>query len=716
MAQKPIGYYGEFRPTGVDQSAARRFEALAGLADQVGDIAFQIGAKRAEKIGAEKGEKAGRAAAERLAKPQPEVGPPEDVEPPKTKEGFLASMSIEAQAYNTAMQSSFLSSVSEDAKTGIERLAIQYPDDVQAFQINVQKYIQGLLEGVGPEYKDVVEATINDYVARSETQVFKNEIAKNRTNAKNNQLGRLTSLSNEAAKLMSEGDEEGATSAILERNTIIQSLLTTEDITPEEAANYQQKTSERIETQRQVKKVKDFIFDPANDDETNLQRARQALETFRESDFPDQTPESLERIEASIRGEIAEFEAQINGDIAAKTQANALAFSNLQIAAINNLQPSSESRQQADSMLENNAITASQRTQIYNATYRQDETRTAKAQAMSRVSERLGGDTNAIPDQSDVNTYYEANIDLYNANPNKIDMQVELISSTRQIPTAIKNEFDGKLTSSDINEVQQAIELLDKVEQIPGMFGRFASDQDKAMLLRFAQLADVMTAREAAVEARKITDPNNNELRVSREAAIKKEKFADNYESWTIDILGAMNPTSMAKATRQMEVLFETGYMSGMTANQAEEQAKNGISKIWSLSPDFGYMQYAPEQFNEYVVNGSTAYIKDQLYADIQKNFAFATPIKMNDMFLMSDDHTAKTAAMGQPEYLVIVRDENGQLIPIQDELGNLYFKPNVQIEREKESKRLMKLSQARRQGQMTSEERQISRQFAQGL
>jgi hypothetical protein len=28
MAQKPIGYYGEFRPTGVDQSAARRFEAL----------------------------------------------------------------------------------------------------------------------------------------------------------------------------------------------------------------------------------------------------------------------------------------------------------------------------------------------------------------------------------------------------------------------------------------------------------------------------------------------------------------------------------------------------------------------------------------------------------------------------------------------------------------------------------------------------------------
>ena len=196
----------------------------------------------------------------------------------------------------------------------------------------------------------------------------------------NNQLGRLSTLSNEAAKRMAEGDEEGATSAILERDVIIDSLLTTEDISSEEAAIYREKTSERIETQRQVKRIKDLIFDPANDDETNLQRARQALETFRETDFPNQTPESLERIEASIRGEIAEFEAQISGDVAANKKANALAFSNLQIAASNNLQSSSESRQQADSMFENGVITGAQRTQIYNATYSQDETITAKEQ------------------------------------------------------------------------------------------------------------------------------------------------------------------------------------------------------------------------------------------------------------------------------------------------------------------------------------------------
>jgi hypothetical protein len=154
MAQKPIGYYGEFRPTGVDTSAARRFEALAGLANQVGDIAFQIGAKKAEQVGAEKGEKAGREYAAKLAKPQPKVGPPEEMAPPETKKGFLASMSIEGQAYDAAMKSAYLSQVSTDAKEQIERIAAQYPNDVQAFKSNIGQYTQGLLQGVGEEFQD----------------------------------------------------------------------------------------------------------------------------------------------------------------------------------------------------------------------------------------------------------------------------------------------------------------------------------------------------------------------------------------------------------------------------------------------------------------------------------------------------------------------------------------------------------------------------------
>ena len=230
MAQKPIGYYGEFRPTGVDTSAARRFEALAGLANQVGDIAFQIGAKKAEQVGAEKGEKAGREYAAKLAKPQPEVGPPEEMAPPETKKGFLASMSIEAQAYNAAMKSAYLSQVSTDAKEQIERIAAQYPNDVQAFRKNAGKYGQGLIDGVGEEFQDDISATVNNYVANAETRVFKDEIIKNRELAKESVNTRLDGLTREVEEVSRSGDRDQAETSLLEFETLLNSQVSIDAI------------------------------------------------------------------------------------------------------------------------------------------------------------------------------------------------------------------------------------------------------------------------------------------------------------------------------------------------------------------------------------------------------------------------------------------------------------------------------------------------------
>ena len=230
MAQKPIGYYGEFRPTGVDQSAARRFEALAGLANQVGDIAFQIGAKKAEQVGAEKGEKAGREYAAKLAKPQPEVGPPEEMAPPETKKGFLASMSIEGQAYDAAMKSAYLSQVSTDAKEQIERIAAQYPNDVQAFKSNIGQYTQGLLQGVGEEFQDDISATVNNYVANAETRVFKSEIVKNRESAKESVNTRLDGLTREVEEVSRSGDRDQAETSFLEFETLLNSQVSIDAI------------------------------------------------------------------------------------------------------------------------------------------------------------------------------------------------------------------------------------------------------------------------------------------------------------------------------------------------------------------------------------------------------------------------------------------------------------------------------------------------------
>jgi hypothetical protein len=36
--QQPIGFYGKFQPTGVDNSAAQRMQALAGLGETVAGL------------------------------------------------------------------------------------------------------------------------------------------------------------------------------------------------------------------------------------------------------------------------------------------------------------------------------------------------------------------------------------------------------------------------------------------------------------------------------------------------------------------------------------------------------------------------------------------------------------------------------------------------------------------------------------------------------
>ena len=85
MAQKRIDYYGRFTPTGVDTSQAKRLQALSGLAEQVGDIAFEVGAK----IQTKRGQEAGLAAGAEAIK----TG-----EAPEAKEGFLSQISVFDQA------------------------------------------------------------------------------------------------------------------------------------------------------------------------------------------------------------------------------------------------------------------------------------------------------------------------------------------------------------------------------------------------------------------------------------------------------------------------------------------------------------------------------------------------------------------------------------------------------------------------------------------
>ena len=137
MAQKRIDYYGRFTPTGVDTSQAKRLQALSGLAEQVGDIAFDIGAK----IQTERGQEAGVASGMEAA---------QEGQAPETKEGFLSAISIYDQAYNKAALNAYSSGIRVDGKKKLFELEEKYADDPDpvAFQSDFNGYMKGVTQGL----------------------------------------------------------------------------------------------------------------------------------------------------------------------------------------------------------------------------------------------------------------------------------------------------------------------------------------------------------------------------------------------------------------------------------------------------------------------------------------------------------------------------------------------------------------------------------------
>jgi len=51
MAQKPIGFYGKFTPTSIDNTVGDRFKALAGLSSEVGQTLLNRQNKQSLKLG-----------------------------------------------------------------------------------------------------------------------------------------------------------------------------------------------------------------------------------------------------------------------------------------------------------------------------------------------------------------------------------------------------------------------------------------------------------------------------------------------------------------------------------------------------------------------------------------------------------------------------------------------------------------------------------------
>jgi hypothetical protein len=645
MAQKRIDYYGQFTPTGVDTSQAKRLQALSGLAEQVGDIAFEVGAKIQTKRGQEAGVASGmEAAAEGQA--------------PEAKEGLLSQISIYDQAYNKAALNAYSSGIRVDGKKKIMELEDQYaadPDPV-AFQNDFDGYMKGVTKGLPEDLAADLRLRLTEDAMRSQGRLADSQRKRQFDLAAVNLNEELVTLADEQARAAREGDNTRVQELQLQMENIGAENIDILD--PAQYAKFTSEQKDRLVVQGNLGQLDRAILD--NEDlplEERIENGKQMLRTMTSNPIEGLTPEQQSKLESQMATRLN----QLEGRLVEEDTAFGIELSDYKVQVASGKIDPLDADQQANDWYTAGLISEPEMTSLKKsartATAKKAETTATNVSITKQFTDQR--DPYYVPDQSDINKYYD---EVYvpaqeGATPEqRMLTDAIFIQKTRMIPSTVKNQTNAYILSGDPALIMQAAQLIDRVDETPGMFDQITNTQTKAFASNMVRLMEVMDPKEALRLSQQLTDPADQNRVTARRNQIKTEKYSQKYVDWTRDIVGESDPTSFQNAANQYQTIFESYYLAGSDEDAARAQAEKMIQSNYTQSI-FGDMMYAPEQY--YAVNGSVEYMRDQLDEEIRAE-APNIQFDRDNIYLLTDDYTARTAVGSAPQYRVLILDDDG--------------------------------------------------------
>lgn len=190
MAIKPITRYGTFTPTGVDQTEARRLQALAGLGTQVRELAVGVGKAKREQEAVVEGTQAGIEAAR--------TG--EDIE-------LKSPIKFGGATYNQYFKRAYNSSVINDVKINIANAQAKHPDNIENFNNQVQGYMKGVLSGVSADLAPEIQLQVNSIIDATRVSIISKQQEKNLKQADEVNATVATNAFDSSLKHLKDGNE-----------------------------------------------------------------------------------------------------------------------------------------------------------------------------------------------------------------------------------------------------------------------------------------------------------------------------------------------------------------------------------------------------------------------------------------------------------------------------------------------------------------------------
>ena len=664
MAIKRIDYYGKFTPTGPDFSTAKRFQALAGLADQVGEAAVQLG-QVALKERAQKAAKAGALAGAQVQRDEQGAIIAPELQEESTYYG---------QAFNESAINAYKSGITLDARKRFDELAEEFKDDPKVYKTEADAYKSGVIKSLPMELQIELAPTLDEDIYFREKAVRKNftenQFKQNLATVEEE----ISGLENEILYAARNGDTEKQQA--LEKRLYDRLGEVSEFIDPEQARSRIDALSKNVAEEIYLGEIDEIANNEYLPISERLARTENLLSELRNTEFlTDLTPDEKRALESQIDVKVNDLRIQLGKEQSTLTTAEALQVSNLEIAAKNGgIMLDTDIVRETDKLFMAGKISGDERTSIINNVLSRQGKDLDKNNRIMDVSSRIKGDDTVVVTQQGIDDYYNDVLEpqLVDATPEQKSMSEAMyIQATRMVPKKVQAKVNSYLTSGNPELVTQAAMLIDRVDEIPGMFDALTTPTNKAMAQNMVRLMEVMSPEEAYKRSVQLVDPRDQARIDSRRAQIKEEKYAEKYEKQTRKIVGDISPVFMSQATRQYETIFESYYLSGMDEDAAKDQAEKFLSANYSDST-FGPMMYAPEQY--YAIEGDVEYIRDEIYGIVSQASDIYGDVDPDSIRLLVDDRTARTASIGKPEYRVMFVDESGVIQTI-----NQYFVPDVE-------------------------------------
>jgi hypothetical protein len=595
--------------------------------------------------------------------------------------GNLSPMTTYGRAFNRANEAGYMAATKNQYMDAMDRMSREHQNDPAAFENAASAYRNSMIENLPAEVRQQVQFDY-DQTMRSNAVQIRDRAAKISLEQTTIELDRASrNILSEAAKASRMGDNDYlAHQTQLFYDTVINPL---EQLGQSKAAddalnNY----LAQVDESRYMGQ-----FDRA---------VQQGQGSAFISDFMLNPPKELDPAQVEAYSQKMSTQQRRLDSLAAKRQSQMtyeqqIAFSNTMVGIESGLIGGEEAVARLDEFVKNGWIDPSKRTSVMKKMLENEQKAIDEQETYQNILAAVKEGYPVSAEKKDIDGVYEKLIlpGLAGQDPETVfNASIDYVRGTKTVPSKMQRDLNALVLSDNPENIRNAARIIDAIDDIPGITEQALNTEQRAFMSQVIPLMENMSPAEAVQRAKELTDPANaKRVEARREILKKKTDYSANVASDLDPWFGPdIKDVNVDQINSEYKDLYDAYYLGGMTEKAARDEAIKTMKRNWG---DFnGYVMKYPPQ-NYYSVAGDSTYIMKQLAKDIATE-TMGEPVGKENLFLVSDERTAKEAEIGNPTYRVLIVTEEG-IKP----LAGFRFRPdqNAEIKRIQEiNKRMLKI------------------------